>query len=277
MRFVDKNGLSNSLVIEAQNLLNTSKNYNDNDRVRDIIRVLYSSCCAFCECSPEDGSFFQIEHFYPKKISGYEQYIKSIENLHYSCQRCNTLKGTPLHLDIFSPNFFLDSHSWKVSTPSKIENELYYVGHLLFFNNTIPNSIDRGYGTIKLFDLNNQNGFKRSSRQHLVENRLRTFDNVYNMLIVIYELLVNYKKENDNAIDILFSIVIKSTNRTSHFSNMIIHNFGSDIYKLLEIYNIKKKEAQQVTVVLQNWSIKAKFTRFFIYLSSVIMERFGKI
>jgi len=240
MRFVEKNIITNSLVIEAQILLNASRHYNQSDRVKDIIRKLYYGCCAFCECSPEDGLFFQIEHFYPKNVTAYKKYAKSIENLHFSCQRCNTLKGRKVHLNIFSPNYFLSGGSWGLSKIEKIEGELYYVGHLLFFKNSITPSINRGLETIKLFDLNNINGSIRSSRQHLIESRLRVYDNVYKILSVIYELILNYKMDFDNAIIILFSIVIKYTNSSSHFSTMVIHNFGSDIHKLLVIYNAKK-------------------------------------
>lgn len=243
MRFVEKNKLSNALVIEAQALLNASRHYNQSDRVKDIIRALYSGCCAFCECSPEEGSFFQIEHFYPKNIKKFSKYSKSIENLHYSCQRCNTLKGRKVHLNIFSPNYFLHSSSWIETDFQKIETELHYVGHLLFSSNSKRHSIDRGQETIELFDLNNFNGSTRSSRQHLIESRLRVYEIVYKILTVLFDLLSKNKKDNNNAIEILFSIVIKYTNRTSHFSTMIIHNFGSDIYKLLEIYNTKKKNS----------------------------------
>ncbi|MGJ1323930.1 hypothetical protein ACR780_14680 [Sphingobacterium faecium] len=240
MRFVEKNKFSSALVTEAQSLLNASKHYNQRDRVKDIIRSLYSGCCAFCECSPEDGSFFQIEHFYPKNVKRFSKYAKSIENLHYSCQRCNTLKGRKVHLNIFSPNYFLHSSSWIETDFLKIETELYYVGHLLFSSNSKFLSADRGKETIQLFDLNNFNGSIRSSRQHLIESRLRVYEIVYKILTALFELLSNYKKDNNNVIEILFSIVIKYTNRISHFSTMIIHNFGSDIYKLLVIYNLKK-------------------------------------
>ena len=145
MRFVEKTVLSNSLVIEAQRLLTGSKHYNQNDRVRDIIRSLYSGCCAFCECSPEEGSFFQIEHFYPKNLSSFKKYAKSIENLHYTCQRCNTLKGRKVHYNILSPNYYLDSNKWKESQKEKIENELFYIGHLMFSDSkSNPSTIDRG-------------------------------------------------------------------------------------------------------------------------------------
>lgn len=236
MRYVDKNALSNSLVVEAKGLLKLAKHYNQSDRVREIIRLLYSGCCAFCECSPEDGSFFQIEHFYPKNKSSYKKNSKNIENLHYSCQRCNSLKGRKLHTNILSPNYYLNSNKWKETQIDKIENELYYVGHMLFSSNTNPSSIDRGSETIKLFDLNNNNGAIRSSRQHLIESRLRVFENCHKILNVIYELLLNYDKKNNKAIELLFTLFIKNTNKTSHFSTMVIHNFSSDFIKLLRIY-----------------------------------------
>lgn len=240
MKFIEKNNLSNSLVIEAQTLLNASRHYNQNDRVKDIIRSLYYGCCAFCECSPEDGSFFQIEHFYPKNVAAFRKYSKSIENLHFSCQRCNTLKGRKVHLNIFSPNYFLNSGNWSLSSTTKVEEELYYVGHILYSKNLNIKSLNRGLETINLFDLNNFNGSMRSSRRHLIENRLRVYDTVYKILTVIYDLILNYKKEFDNAIKVLFSIIIRYTNSDSHFSTMIIHNFGLDIYKLLVVFGVKK-------------------------------------
>lgn len=142
MRYIEKDMLS-QLVIEGQTLLKKSRHYNQNNRVREIIRMVYSGCCAFCESSLEQTSFFQIEHFYPKNISTFKIHVKRIENLHYSCQRCNTLKGKKVHLKIFSPNFFLDKKKWKLTKSTKIENELYYVGHILFSKNSTISSIDR--------------------------------------------------------------------------------------------------------------------------------------
>lgn len=240
MKFIEKNNLSNPLVIEAQILLNASRHYNQSDRVKDIIRSLYYGCCAFCECSPEDGSFFQIEHFYPKNIIAFSKYAKSIENLHFSCQRCNNLKGKKTHLNIFSPNYFLISGCWSLSSTTKIEDELYYVGHILFSKNLNIKSLNRGLETIKLFDLNNFNGSSRSSRQHLIESRLRVYDTVYKILTVIYDLVLNYNKDLDNSIKVLFSIIIKYTNSDSHYSTMVIHNFGSGVHKLLQVYIAKK-------------------------------------
>lgn len=242
MRYIEKNISFNSLANEAQLLLNSSTHYNENDRVREIIRIIHYGCCSYCECSPEDGSFFHIEHFYPKNLSIYKKYEKSIENLHYSCQRCNSLKGSKVHLNIFSTNYYLDNHSnWHITNPYKIENELFYVGHLLFSNNTISSSIERGNETMKLFDLNNFNKANRSNREYLVESRLRVFESAIDIINVIYELLLNYTPSTNNAIKILFNSLMKYTNQSSHYSTMIIHNFGSDIHKLMLIYlKIKK-------------------------------------
>ena len=242
MKYIEKNIAYNNLALEAQLLLDASRDYNENDRVREIIRIIYSGCCAFCECSPEDGSFFQIEHFYPKNHRIYRRFKMRIENLHYSCQRCNSLKGRFVYQNIFSPNYFLNNRlTWNISSPVKIETELFYVGHLLFSNNQNTHSIDRGEETINLFDLNNFNGANRSSRQFLVESRLRVFSTVQSIVSAIYELVSNYTPNNNRAIEMLFSIVIKQTNNSAHYSTMTIHNFGTDIYRLLKIYlNIKR-------------------------------------
>jgi hypothetical protein len=135
-----------------------------------------------------------------------------------------------------SPNYYLEGTSWKLSTPYKIEAELFYVGHLLFSNDLKGSATNRGQSTINLFDLNNQNNSNRSSRQFLVERRLRVFSKVVNVLNALFELLSNYVPVLNNTIEILFSMLIKSTNQTEHFSTMIVHNFGKEIYKLLLVY-----------------------------------------
>lgn len=237
MKYIEKNLVTNNLVIEAQSLLDLSKRYNENDRVREIIRIIYSGCCAFCECSPEDGSFFQIEHFYPKSNSKFRKFKMRIENLHYSCQRCNNLKGKLVNLNIFSANYFLTNHlMWAISSTAKIESEIFYIGHLLFSKNKVALSIDRGQETINLFDLNNFNGANRSRRLFLVESRLRVFATVQKIITAIFELISNYTPNNNKAIEILFLIAIKYTNNNTHYSTMTIHNFGADIYKLLSIH-----------------------------------------
>ncbi len=236
MRFIDKDKNSD-LVKNAQSVLNSSRHYNESNIVREIIRNLYSSCCCYCECSPEDGSFFQIEHFYPKNSSRYKRFKKSIENLHYSCQRCNNLKGRKPHNNILSPNYYLTKTlQWQITNSQKIEREIFYIGHLLYSSNQVHKSTDRGKQTILLFDLNNQNNDRRGNRKFLVESRLRSFSRVYNILDAIYELVLNYSHQNNNAIKILIIEVIKYTNRDSQYSTMVIHNFGNDIVGLIRIY-----------------------------------------
>lgn len=229
------------MVKEASARLILAKKYGNDVRVNDLIRLLYGSCCAFCQCSMEETSFFQIEHFYPKGKTQYKKFIKSIENLHYGCQRCNTLKSTPPRLKIFSPNFYLDKNeNWVHSDADKIERELYFVGHLLYSRNINKGSVDRGQETIDLFNLNNEDTSK-SSRQHLVEARLRTYNLVYTLIDAIYSLLSLKNKAVHPAVDSLFVLVVQNFNRNSSFSTMLIQNFGNDIYKLLNVYQSYKK------------------------------------
>jgi len=237
MKYVEK-AATDPLVIEAQLLLNKAGHYNESDRVKDIIRIIYSGCCAFCGSSPEHSSFYQIEHFYPKGNTRYSRYVKDIFNLHYGCQRCNTLKSTLVHLNIFSPNAYLTKNRWQQTMPGKIDNELVYVGHILYSLNNRPGSIDRAGSTIRLFDLNNDNGAGRSGRQHLVEERIRVFDTVFQMLQTVYHLITEERSSTaiDQAIRLLFTMVMRYINPQSAYSNMIVQNFGDDIIKLLSIF-----------------------------------------
>lgn len=242
MRYVEKLS-ENAMILEAQTLLDSSTDYNQSDRVKDIIRILYSGCCAFCGSSPESSSYYQIEHFYPKNRKEYKKYAKDIRNLHYSCQRCNNLKSTPVHLHIFSPNYYLSGGNWVHSTNHKIDSELIYVGHLVYSINNKPLSVDRARATIDLFDLNNQNDGGRSGRRYLVEERLKLYSEVYEILETIYHLLAADKIDvgRDKALKKLFIIVINYCSRKSPFSNMVVQNFGIDIVKLLKVYLHKRK------------------------------------
>jgi uncharacterized protein (TIGR02646 family) len=242
MRYIEKSP-QNGLILEAQLLLNSARHYNESDRVKDIIRILYSGCCAFCGSSPEASSYYQIEHFYPKGNVKYKKHIKNIFNLHYGCQRCNNLKSTPVHLHIFSPNYYLSGNKWVHSTNNKIESELIYIGHLLYSVNNKTLSVDRAKATIDLFDLNDQKGGGRSGRRYLVEERLKIYDNVYQKLETLYHLLDEEKLSFniDKAIKQLFMLTIGFCSPQSSFSNMIVQNFGADIIKLLAVYAHKRK------------------------------------
>ncbi|HEY5584421.1 MAG TPA: HNH endonuclease [Ruminiclostridium sp.] len=233
MKYIDKNTKS-LIVVKAEHVLSNSKEYNSNPEIRNIIRDIYSNCCAYCECNPEEGAFFQIDHFYPKSKKKYFGIRKDIRNLHYSCPACNTLKGVKNPDIIMSPNYYINSYNiWSMSCRNKIENELYYVGHLLFSSNKLM-TINRGEETIKMFNLNNQ--IYPYNRTYLVESRLRCFSDVYMLLDAIYELLKNYNVKNKKALDILILLLLRYTDASQHFSTMILHNFGSYIIKILQIY-----------------------------------------
>jgi len=241
MRIVLKSGYD--IVKEAINLLEEADDYNSSQRVREILRVLYSGCCAYCECAPEDGSYFHIEHFYPKdEALGYSAYIKAFENLHYSCQRCNNIKSNRDSEYIFSPNFYLDEElNWVHANADKIEKELFYLGHLLFSKNLNPGSTDRGAETIKFFNLNNQNTTGKGRREALVESRLRHFAFVTRVVEVTFHLLTRYNKHNNKAIDILLRVLIQTINRDRPYSTMVIHNYGETMMQLITIFKRKSK------------------------------------
>lgn len=242
MKFIDKD-LTNELVKDAQQRLLKAKDYNSDPIVRDEIRKIYNGCCAYCESSFEEGAYFQIEHFYPKGLKKYKLLSKDIRNLHYSCQRCNNLKGIK-NQEILSPNWFLYNGNWVLTRKEKISQEIYYVGHMLYSRNTSDGSVDRGRNTIELFNLNNDNIKIRNNRSFLVESRLRTLNNVYNQLKCIKNLLSNYDIlpcEINESIEILFNQVIYAVQPNAHYSTMIIQNYGDIIIKLLRIYvQIKK-------------------------------------
>lgn len=234
MRYIEKD-LNNPIVNNAITRLSKSKSYNSDPIVRDEIRYIYYGCCAYCESTFEDGAFFHIEHFYPKKYKKYKPYSKDIRNLHYSCQRCNTLKGTK-NIEILSPNWYLDSGQWKLSTEDKIYREIYYVGHLLFSKNTIVGSTDRGLNTIQLFNLNNSISIP-SGRGYLVESRLKLLFAVHQLHRAVLCLLQDYNKTNNLALDVLFEQIIEKYQSTEHFSTMVLQNYGKLTIQLLQIYN----------------------------------------
>lgn len=241
MRYIAKEA-ANSLVKEATLLLAASATYDENPRVRDIIRLLYGGCCAFCGSSVEEGSFYQIEHFYPKGIKAYKQYDKDLKNLHYSCTRCNFRKGSVLRDKIFSPNFFLDKYgNWQVTLPRKIEQEIYYVGHMVYSLDLKASSTDRGRETIKLFNLNNDDPSGKAHRGYLVERRLRHYDEVYRQVLALYNLLEFYHPSIDIAVSLLLENLIGYLREDRPWSSMILNNFGDDILKLTHYYAANKK------------------------------------
>lgn len=234
MRYVDKD-FDIDIVKDTQRLLSKAKTYNSSENVRDKLRMIYSGCCAYCESSFEEGSYFQIDHFYPKHLKKYRLFAKDIRNLHYSCQRCNNLKGSKCR-EVLSPNWYLDGTQWKLTRKEKINNEIYYVGHLLYSRNLSEGSLNRGENTISVFNLNNDNAAIRGNRSYLVESRLRVCNNVHLSLKSITDLLINYNKSSNCVIDILFSQVVSAMHPSSCYSTMIIQNYGDMLMKLLKTY-----------------------------------------
>ena len=237
MKFIPKQ--PNSVqFIEAQALLDKSRKYNSNVRVKSILRNLYSGLCTYCESYVDHNSFFQIEHFYPK--AKYHQLVKDFKNLHYSCQRCNNLKRSKDPVNILSPNFYLKNNTWYYSDPRKIEEELYWCGPFLFSINKNPNSIDRAKNTIDMFDLNAiVNKSKPSSRRYLLEMRIRVYNKAYNIIEVLYELLLHYEPSLNNAIHLLFNELLSMMRPNYQYSTMIIHNYGLSIINMIIIYHSK--------------------------------------
>jgi hypothetical protein len=224
--------------IQAQALLNKSKKYNSNVKVKSILRKIYGGLCTYCESYVDHNSFCQTEHFYPKVK--YRHLVKDFRNLHYCCQRCNNLKRSKDPVNILSPNFYFKNDTWYYSDERKIEGELYWYGPFLFSLNKNPHSINRAQNTIDMFDLNaiaNRN--KPSSRRYLLEMRIREYNRAYNIMKALYELLVHYDPALSNAIKLLFDEIFTMMGDNSQYSTMIIHNYGSSIINMIKIYQSK--------------------------------------
>lgn len=242
MKYIDKDK-SSSIVVETKELLNNATDYNSDPKVKENLRRIYNGCCAYCECTPEAGAYYHIEHFYPKNHDTYKKYRKDIENLHYSCPICNTIKGQEDPSEIFSPNYYLDATgNWVLSSKTKIEEELFYVGHLLFSKNKNPESINRGQKTIDLFNLNDEY-HESKRRKFLVESRIRCIADVSDIIKILIDKLSNYSSKDNSTIEVLLLKLVEFTESSSNFSTMVIHNYGNEIIKLLKIY-LKKKSSE---------------------------------
>lgn len=232
MKHIEKD-MKSPLVREAIIRLAVSEKYDSDPRVREIIRTLYHGCCAYCECKPEAGSSFEIEHFYIKKKGVYpEEYAKDIRNLHYSCKACNTKKSTN-KADLFlSPNYRVDANGKWYDTPSSdIENSISYKDYLLVALNT---DSGRGASTIAKLQLND--------RPYLVESRIRSYSQVYKLLQATSEILGTYIRTQEDApakkkaLIILFGLIKSYMSDDAEFSTMIIQNFGVQIEQLLKVW-----------------------------------------
>ncbi len=229
---------------EAQQLLNRYRRYFACNRLKSIMRDVYHGLCVYCESSIEHSSYVQIDHFYPK--AKYMSIKKDYRNLHFSCQRCNNIKGSKNPFDILSPNYYLMNGEWRYSDPRKIEDELIYCGPFIFSVNKNPNSIDRGKNTIDMFDLNaKKDKYRASSRRYLLEMRIREYKHIYNVINALYVLMLNYSDNIDSAIKLLFDDLLSMTKANHQYSTMNIHNFGRSIINLIKIYYIMKRSAKK--------------------------------
>lgn len=232
MRYVEKT-INSALVQEARVRLAVADDYDSDPRVRDIIRIVYQGCCAYCECKPEAGASYQIEHYYPKSKDIYKEYRKDIFNLHYACPACNTKKSVHVPTDMLTPNYRLINGKWVSSDPGEIESLMYYNAFKL-------ETTDADAKEKKA--LNTINKLKLNDRPYLVEDRIRTFNACTQLIEVIKEVLTAYRKSvDDKTLAILFKLLKTYTSDDSAYSTMIIQNYGVEIKKLLKVWKKLRK------------------------------------
>lgn len=119
-----------------------------------------------------------------------------------------------------------------MTKPGEIDESLYYSGHKVFARG----DSQQGKGTIKVFKLN--------ERHSLWIDRLRRYAECYYLMNVLCGLLEKKSKdvkELDSTLQILFGQLISYTNPDSAYSTMIVQNFGEEIWKLLKIWQYKRK------------------------------------
>lgn len=250
MKYIDK---KEEYIPIVQGWLDSSKDYNSDDNVRKYLRYVYSGCCAYCQCQPEIGSYFNVEHFYDidsyvDKPNKDHPLSKDIRNLHYSCERCNKLKMNQSADLILSPNYYLlDSNGkceeWRKYRPEEISFWLYYEGPYIF-----PYKSNKAIKTINTFDLNAriQNG--RRSRASLVSDRKKVLSVAAQKLQDIWSLVAG--KDGDayaaqisllEARPIMTQIeqLLEMMLDDAPYSTMIIDNFGEPLLRLIEILEYK--------------------------------------
>lgn len=207
------------------------KKYNE-PKVRDFLRKVYHGCCAYCECVPEISSYFEIEHFYPKSVTDKDP-VKSgfrneIKNLHYSCPRCNKLKGDKTS-KILSPNYEYNNNGWTEKGAKKIESRLHYIGHKLYAKEGDSDAKN----TINMFDLNGENNTGALSRAYLVRHRLVVFAQAYYRIEELYNTAKNRDKNTlGNQLRRFYDDFLSDD---CPYVTMIYHNYHDQIYKLLKI------------------------------------------
>ena len=129
----------------------------DDPTNKDALRKSTSGKCMYCEGKMEPFSYAHIEHIKPKKE--FPELEFAWENLGFSCQRCNTNKGSKYDVDI--P--FINPYD---------ENPEDYIDFLGFFAYK-KNGSKRGQYTIHEIGLN---------RDDLVVSRKDKFERIENLI-----------------------------------------------------------------------------------------------
>lgn len=232
------------LYTEAVNALGKkSSKYNCSQSKEYILRE-YKGVCAYCESVPGISAYWEVEHFYPKKTGNGipPSYSKNIRNLHFSCKRCNNLKGTKLDT-ILSPNYYKDDpknykESWKgngLSSERLFYSQIRYSGYMLIPN---PKS-NLAKNTVDIFHLNDA-----EIRGALIEDRLRCYGRatiILDIIVLKTKDIIHQKVngcekeyERQQLKDILFyaNQLLSMMRHGEPYSQMILDNFYTPLDKL---------------------------------------------
>lgn len=160
----------------------TIKNRYNTLGVKNALKKMYGGKCCYCENRIGIEGFENIEHLKPKSLPQFHMLAFSWENLHWCCEKCNTLKKAKWnsHYPILDP------------TKDNPENHIYM--------NTITGKIEyktrRGKTTINHTKLN---------RDELVTARKRIID----MLNKIFLLVQGTPtlKDDENLLDLLKAFI----------------------------------------------------------------------
>lgn len=230
MKYIEKNE-EDTIYRIIDDCLVHSSDYDKSATAKNLLLQMYHNSCAYCESTPSEGCYMQIEHFYPKSRHIWDVYRKDLKNIHISCPICNTLKGATSPKSFLSPNYRIKNHKWE--NRDEISSSIHYCGPFLYVSKGIPKlQRRRTKSTIQKLRLN--------TRPSLVESRLRVFASACELIEVLESLLRNYCKENETSINIVMKLLIEMTAPHSHYSSMILQNFGNTILTLLLIWKHKK-------------------------------------
>ncbi len=256
MRFVNKDECSLPFLRAAKelSLLSDDKYADTKGIIRTSLRRIYSGRCAYCGSLVGAESSFEIEHFYPKSIQ--DDLIREFKNLHFSCRRCNTIKGIqdPIKEELFTPNWFIKQPTnvnnivWKHCTKQAHTTAFKYSG--AWIESLKKTSSPSPVKSVAFFNLNNELNTK--PRTYLVEQRLRCYSNAFQILNLIHESLnqIHTLQKSNTDCEACISqgsfLKRQSKNLLTQFkqmiepeapyAEMIFDNFAVDFKKCLEIY-----------------------------------------